>query len=59
MMNSLNVETFVEYAIGMSFLVLRMIARLNFGGLSGLRLDDAFAVAGIVRFAPTRRLKCC
>ncbi|KAJ5661187.1 uncharacterized protein N7484_000559 [Penicillium longicatenatum] len=48
MTNSLNVETFVEYAIGMSFLLLRMIARLNFGGLSGLRLDDAFAVAGII-----------
>ncbi|KAJ5805553.1 uncharacterized protein N7503_003155 [Penicillium pulvis] len=47
MTSSLNVETFVEYAIGMSFLLLRMIARLSFGGLRGLQLDDAFAVAAI------------
>ncbi|KAJ6092686.1 hypothetical protein N7486_007975 [Penicillium sp. IBT 16267x] len=53
MTNSLNVETFVEFAIGMSFLVLRMIARLSFGGFRGLRLDDAFAVAGIAFWTMT------
>ncbi|KAJ5735511.1 uncharacterized protein N7483_000636 [Penicillium malachiteum] len=48
MTNSLVTETFVEYGIGISFLVLRMFARLNFGGIQGLRLDDAFAAAGMV-----------
>lgn len=52
MTSSLNVETFVEYSIGMSFLLLRMFSRLSFGGLRGLQLDDAFAVAAIVRSTP-------
>ncbi|KAJ5609708.1 hypothetical protein N7528_010275 [Penicillium herquei] len=47
MTNSLVTETFVEYGIGISFLVVRMFARLNFGGIQGLRLDDAFAAAGM------------
>lgn len=41
-------ETFVEYAIGMTFLFVRMFARLKFGGLQGLQIDDAFAGAAMV-----------
>lgn len=41
-------ETFIEYAIGMVFLIVRMLARLKFGGLQGLRIDDAFAGAAMV-----------
>lgn len=44
----LTVETFTEYGIGMVFLFVRLYARLATGGIRGLRLDDAFAVAGMV-----------
>lgn len=47
-LSALNIETFVEYAIGMSFFLLRLGARLQVGGFDGLRLDDAFAVAAMV-----------
>lgn len=46
--DALTVETFTEYGIGMLFLLVRLFARLNIGGLRGLQLDDAFAVAGMV-----------
>ena len=46
--DSLTIETFTEYGIGMLFLIVRLYARLQMGGLRGLRLDDAFAVAGMV-----------
>lgn len=43
-----NAETWSEYGIGIFFLLLRLVARLNMGGIRGLRLDDAFAVLAIV-----------
>ncbi|CDM35709.1 unnamed protein product [Penicillium roqueforti FM164] len=46
--DALTVETFTEYGIGMLFLLVRLFARLNIGGLRGLQLDDAFAVAGML-----------
>ncbi|CAG7942766.1 unnamed protein product [Penicillium salamii] len=46
--NSLTIETWTEYGIGMLFLSVRLYARLFVGGLGGLRLDDAFAVAGMI-----------
>jgi hypothetical protein len=46
--DSLTLETFIEYGIGMIFLAVRLYARLTVGGLRGLRLDDIFAVAGMV-----------
>ncbi|CAG7921990.1 unnamed protein product [Penicillium olsonii] len=46
--DSLTIETFTEYGIGMLFLIVRLYARLQMGGLRGLRLDDAFAVAGMI-----------
>ncbi|KAJ5322526.1 hypothetical protein N7452_010815 [Penicillium brevicompactum] len=48
--DSLTIETFTEYGIGMLFLAVRLYARLHMGGLRGLRLDDAFAAAGMVCF---------
>ncbi|KAL4966032.1 uncharacterized protein BDV14DRAFT_199481 [Aspergillus stella-maris] len=50
MVYNLNAETFSEYGIGTSFLLLRMVARLKMGGFRGLRLDDAFATLAIVFF---------
>lgn len=47
---SLTAETFAEYGIGMVFLLVRLFARCRLGGLRGLRLDDAFAVAAMVCF---------
>lgn len=47
--DALTVETFTEYGIGMVFLAVRLYARLDMGGIRGLRLDDVFAVAGMVR----------
>jgi hypothetical protein len=44
----LNTETWCEYGIGIFFLLLRLVARLNMGGIRGLRLDDAFAMLAIV-----------
>ncbi|KAJ6072431.1 hypothetical protein N7467_010516 [Penicillium canescens] len=46
--DALTVETFTEYGIGMLFLIVRLYARLTTGGIRGLRLDDAFAVAGMI-----------
>ena len=46
--DSLTIETFTEYGIGMMFLCIRLYARLSLGGLGGLQIDDAFAVAGMV-----------
>ncbi|KAJ5775877.1 uncharacterized protein N7511_000888 [Penicillium nucicola] len=46
--DALTVETFTEYGIGMVFLAIRLYARLDMGGIRGLRLDDAFAVAGMI-----------
>ncbi|KAJ6035051.1 uncharacterized protein N7446_009811 [Penicillium canescens] len=46
--DALTVETFTEYGIGMVFLIVRLYARLTTGGIRGLRLDDAFAVAGMI-----------
>jgi hypothetical protein len=46
--DALTIETFTEYGIGMLFLLVRLYARLYIGGLRGLGLDDAFAVAGMV-----------
>lgn len=45
---ALTIETFTEYGIGMIFLLVRLYARLHIGGLRGLRLDDVFAVSGMV-----------
>ncbi|BCS23518.1 uncharacterized protein APUU_31743A [Aspergillus puulaauensis] len=45
-----NAETWSEYGIGIFFLLLRLVARLNMGGIRGLRLDDAFAVLAIIFF---------
>ncbi|KAJ6122974.1 hypothetical protein N7512_005439 [Penicillium capsulatum] len=47
-LSALNLETFVEYAIGMSFFLARLGARLHVSGFDGLRLDDAFAVAAMI-----------
>ncbi len=44
----LNTETWSEYGIGIFFLLLRLVARLNMGGIRGLRLDDAFSILAIV-----------
>lgn len=46
--DALTIETFAEYGIGMLFLLVRLYARLYVGGLRGLRLDDVFAVSGMV-----------
>ncbi|KAJ5958953.1 uncharacterized protein N7479_006103 [Penicillium vulpinum] len=46
--DALTIETFTEYGIGMVFLSVRLYARLYIGGLRGLRLDDAFAVTGMI-----------
>jgi hypothetical protein len=46
--NALTIETFTEYGIGMLFLLVRLYARLYVGGIRGLRLDDVFAVSGMV-----------
>ncbi|KAJ5105063.1 hypothetical protein NUU61_002410 [Penicillium alfredii] len=46
--DDLTIETFTEYGIGMVFLIVRLFARLHLGGLRGLRLDDAFAVAAMI-----------
>jgi hypothetical protein len=46
--DSLTIETFVEYGIGMIFLAVRLYARLTMGGLRGLQIDDVFAVAAMV-----------
>lgn len=46
--DALTIESFTEYGIGMIFLLVRLFARFHLGGLRGLRLDDAFAVAGMV-----------
>ncbi|KAJ5909069.1 hypothetical protein N7495_001751 [Penicillium taxi] len=48
MENVIVTETFVEYGIGMMFLVLRMFARLKFSGIRGLLIEDAFAGAAMV-----------
>lgn len=50
MPENLTAETFVEYGIGIAFLLLRLFARIYIGGFRGLRLDDAFAVAAMVFF---------
>lgn len=47
--NSLLVETFTEYAIGMSFLALKVFTRVYSFGIRGLQLDDLFAVLAMVR----------
>ncbi|KAJ5237733.1 hypothetical protein N7489_007824 [Penicillium chrysogenum] len=46
--DALTIETFAEYGIGMVFLLVRLYARLYVGGIRGLRLDDAFAVSGMI-----------
>lgn len=46
--DNLTAETFAEYGIGILFLLVRLFARLYVGGIRGLRLDDAFAVAAMV-----------
>ncbi|OQE26158.1 hypothetical protein PENFLA_c007G03346 [Penicillium flavigenum] len=46
--NALTIETFTEYGIGMLFLLVRLYARLYVGGIRGLRLDDVFAVSGMI-----------
>ncbi|OQE80931.1 hypothetical protein PENNAL_c0043G03538 [Penicillium nalgiovense] len=46
--DALTIETFAEYGIGMLFLLVRLYARLYVGGLRGLRLDDVFAVSGMI-----------
>ncbi|KAJ5176540.1 uncharacterized protein N7482_002417 [Penicillium canariense] len=48
MAENLTAESFAEYGIGMAFLLVRLYARLSLGGIRGLRLDDAFAVAAMV-----------
>ncbi|KAJ6159936.1 hypothetical protein N7497_004473 [Penicillium chrysogenum] len=46
--DALTIETFAEYGIGMVFLLVRLYARLYVGGIRGLRLDDVFAVSGMI-----------
>lgn len=42
-------ECFAEYAIGTSFLLLRLFARIKMVGVRGLQVDDLFAVLAVVR----------
>lgn len=48
--DGLAAETFGEYGIGIFTLGSRLFVRLYLGGLRGLCLDDAFAVAAMVCF---------
>lgn len=57
MANVIITETFIEYAIGMVFLMLRMFARLKFSGLRGLQIDDAFTGGAMVCLMRPRSLK--
>lgn len=41
-------ECFAEYAIGTSFLLLRLFARVKMVGVRGFQLDDFFAVMAVV-----------
>lgn len=41
-------ECFAEYAIGTSFLLLRLFARVKMVGVRGLQMDDLFAVLAVV-----------
>ena len=45
---SLLGEVFAEYAIAMSFLLLRFYARLKIAGIRNLGLGDLFAVMAVV-----------
>ncbi|PKY07415.1 hypothetical protein P168DRAFT_279388 [Aspergillus campestris IBT 28561] len=46
--NSLLIETFTEYAIGMCFLALKVFTRVHSFGIRGLQLDDLFAVLAMI-----------
>lgn len=52
--NSLIIETFTEYAIGMCFLALKVFTRVYSFGIRRLQLDDVFAVLAMV--CPSSRL---
>ena len=45
---SLLAETFAEYGIGVSVLLLRLFARIKVVGWRNLNIGDAFAVLAIV-----------
>ncbi|KAE8146585.1 hypothetical protein BDV25DRAFT_48283 [Aspergillus avenaceus] len=46
--DSLTIETFTEFAIGMCFLTVRLYARIKYLGIQGLQIEDAFAVLAMV-----------
>ena len=48
--DGLAAESFGEYGVGIFTLSFRLSVRLYLGGLRGLCLDDAFAVAAMVCF---------
>lgn len=54
--DNLTVETFVEFGIGMAFLLLRLFARVKVVGIRNFQLDDFFAMAAMVRLSAQIRL---
>ncbi|KAF2764543.1 hypothetical protein EJ03DRAFT_244863, partial [Teratosphaeria nubilosa] len=48
---SLLAETFTEYGIALSFLLLRFFARIKMVGIRGLQLGDAFAAAATIFYS--------
>lgn len=51
MSNPLAIETWTEYGVGMSFLAVRLYARIDVLGVRNLQLDDFFTVIAMVRRA--------
>lgn len=49
MANPLIVENFAEYGVGVTFLIVRMVARIWVVGWRHLAIDDLFCVLAIVR----------
>lgn len=46
--DSLTIETFTEYALGMCFLLLRLYARIKYVGFRSLGLSDVLAILAMV-----------
>ncbi|KAH8433347.1 uncharacterized protein LDX57_010982 [Aspergillus melleus] len=46
--DSLTIETFTEYALGMCFLLLRLYARIKYVGLRSLGMSDALAIMAMI-----------
>jgi hypothetical protein len=48
MADSLTIETWTEFGVGMAFLLVRLYARVDILGFRRLQMDDFFAVMAMV-----------